>query len=51
VNSVFTPPVLSGSFTVPQPTKRSKITVSQRMSIFNFPLSASASAHFKVKGG
>jgi hypothetical protein len=51
VNSVFTPPVLSGSFTVPQPTKGSKITVSQSMTIFNFPLSASASARFKVKGG
>ncbi len=52
VNGVFTPPVLSGNFTVPQPTTGSKkITVSQSMTIFNFPLSATASAHFKVKGG
>ena len=51
VNSVFTPPVLSGSFTVPAvPTEKSKITVSQHLTVFGFPLGASASAPFKIKG-
>ncbi len=51
VNGVFTPPVLSGSFTVPQASKGNKITVKQSLTIFNFPLLATASASFKIKGG
>lgn len=51
IKGVFTPPVLSGSFTVPPPSKGHKITVSQSLIIFNFPLSASATASFKITGG
>jgi len=51
VNGVFTPPVLSGGFTVPAASKASKITVRQSLTVFNFPVLATASAAFKVKGG
>jgi hypothetical protein len=51
VNSVFTPPALSGSFTVPTvPTQKSVISVSQSLTVFGFPLVASKSVPFKVKG-
>lgn len=51
VNSVFTPPVLAGTFTVPSvPTQSSKITVSQSLSVFGFTLGAEKSTPFKVKG-
>jgi hypothetical protein len=50
VNGVYTPPVLSGSFTVPQSLKKPKISVSQEVTLFNFPLATSVSAPFKVKG-
>jgi hypothetical protein len=51
VNSVFTPPALSGSFTVPTlPTQKSNISVSQRLTVFGFPLTASKSLPFKIKG-
>jgi hypothetical protein len=51
VNSVFTPPVLSGTFTVPTvPTQKSIISVSQRLTVFGFPLTATKSVPFKVKG-
>jgi hypothetical protein len=50
VNGVFTPPALSGGFTVPQlPAKAYKITVSQGTTLLNFPLAASATAPFKIK--
>jgi hypothetical protein len=51
-NGVFTPPALSGTFTVPAvPPASSKITVIQSLTVFGFPLGASASAPFKVKAG
>jgi hypothetical protein len=51
VNSVFTPPALSGTFTVPSvPKETSKITVSQRLSVFGFTLGATKSIPFKIKG-
>jgi hypothetical protein len=51
VNSVLTPPVLSGTFTVPPKSKGAKINVTQSLTVFNFPLEASASASFKIKNG
>ncbi len=52
-NSVLTPPVLSGSFTVPTVplTTTSKINVTQGLTVFGFPLGNSASASFKIKAG
>jgi hypothetical protein len=50
VNSVFTPPVLSGTFTVPPPSKGSTISVRQTLVVFGFPLVASATVPFKIKG-
>jgi hypothetical protein len=49
VNGVFTPPVLSGSFTVPPAMKGKGITVTESLSVFGIPLSLSASAPFKIK--
>jgi hypothetical protein len=51
VNSVFTPPVLSGTFTVPQPSIGTKINVVQSLTVFGFTLAATASAPFKIKTG
>jgi hypothetical protein len=51
VKRVFTPPVLSGTFTVPQPSNGSRINVTQSLTVFGFALSAAASAPFKIKGG
>ncbi len=51
VNSVFTPPALSGTFTVPTlPAQTSQITVSQHLSVFGFTLGATKSVPFKIKG-
>lgn len=51
VNSVFTPPVLTGGFTVPTaPAGKSTITVSQGLTVFGFPLVISKSVPFKIKG-
>jgi hypothetical protein len=50
VNGVFTPPILSGGFTVPQHTPASgRITVTQGVTLFNFPLIVTKSAPFKIK--
>lgn len=51
IKRVFTPPVLSGTFTVPQPSAGDKIYVLQSLTVFGFPLLASASAPFTIKGG
>jgi hypothetical protein len=50
-NKVFTPPVLSGTFTVPPKSKGAQITVRQSLTVFGFPLVAAASASFKIKAG
>jgi hypothetical protein len=49
VNGVFTPPSLSGGFTVPQPTPGSTITVSQLLKVFGFPLLTAETVPFKIK--
>ncbi len=51
VNGVYTAPVLSGGFTVPQPNRDAldTITVSQSTSLLGLPLSASATANFTIK--
>ena len=47
-NGVFTPPVLSGTFTVPRAKKSTKLTVSQNLSVLGIPLSTSATTYFKA---
>jgi hypothetical protein len=51
VNGVYTAPVLSGGFTVPQPNRNALdiITVTQSTSLLGLPLSASATANFTIK--
>ncbi len=48
-NSVFTPPALSGTFTVP--SQGAKVTVRQTLTVFGFPLSTAAAVPFKIKAG
>ncbi len=51
VNGVYTAPVLSGSFTVPQPQAGlfKEITVEQSVTLFGFALGTTATAPFKIK--
>ena len=47
-NGVYTPPVLSGTFTVPGLKKSTKITVSQSAKLDGVSVSADATAYFKI---